>query len=362
MTQDLDSRQSTLIKAMRFPLICLVVFAHSAGAFQPPTVEWSLDGANVFHFVAEMLSRHFCSIGTCWFFVFSGYFFLRFLKDQDFNARWVAGKWKKRIRSLLIPFLLWNTLMVVIILLKNEVFDWLALGKNAGEMQDVLNGPLYWFFTGPIDFPLWFLRDLMLMSLLAPLLYLVFKRFPWVSLAVLVLVYLSPWDPFIPTMRSIFFFSLGAWLGTTKRNMLALCRKVKIPAAIGMVILLLAATKQVGRPLHTLLLRAFYPFGMVVFMNFCDRLIDNERTCYRLCDLAGAVFFIYAAHEIYVLGWTKGILLRLLGDSMAATWIRYFLVPVFVILICLVLYNMLNRIAPRALAFACGGRSQKKAK
>ena len=30
--------------------------------------------------------------------------------------------------------------------------------------------------------------------------------------------------------------------------------------------------------------------------------------------------------------------------------------------ICLALYNMLNRIAPRALAFACGGRSQRNTK
>ena len=43
----LDERQSLLIRAMRFPLIVLVVFAHSVGTFPTATVEWSLDGWNV---------------------------------------------------------------------------------------------------------------------------------------------------------------------------------------------------------------------------------------------------------------------------------------------------------------------------
>ena len=94
-------------------------------------------------------------------------------------------------------------------------------------------------------------------------------------------------------------------------------------------------------------------------MNICDALIDNERRCQRLCDLAASVFFIYAAHGIYILGWTKGLCLRVFGESLAGTWIRYWLVPVIVLVVCYALYRLLNRIMPRTLAFACGGRSKK---
>ena len=355
----MDERQSTLIKAMRFPLIAMVVFAHSPGSFESPTVDWSLDGWNVYHFVAEMLARHLFSIGTCWFFVFSGYFFLRYLKEEEFGLQWVAAKWKKRIWTLLIPYLTWNLLSVVANIVKNSAFSLLHIGETPANWITELGTPLFWFFTGPADFPLWFLRDLILMSLVAPLLYLIFKRFKWVSLAVLVLVYLSPWSPEIPSIRSIFFFSLGAWLGTFKINMLSVCRKVKVPAYIAAGVLLLAATSQIGRPLHTLLLRLFYPCGMISFMNICDRMIDNERLCQRLCDLAASVFFIYAAHEIYILGWTKGLCLRFFGDSLAGTWISFWLVPIIVLAVCYALYCLLNRIMPRALAFACGGRSKK---
>lgn len=350
----LDDRQSVLIKAMRFPLIVLVVFAHAAGTFPTSTVEWSLDGWNVYHFVSEMLSRHLFSIGTCWFFVFSGYLFLRYLKEEEFGFDWVKAKWKKRIRSLLIPYILWNLLAVLAPVIKNGLFRLFSLGQDT-----ISGGPLYWFFTGPADYPLWFLRDLMLLTLILPLLYLVFKKFKWVSLVVLILVYLSPWNPSIPTMRSIFFVLVGAWLGTFKINMLSICRRVKIPAAIAAVLLLFVATSQIGRPLHTLLLRLFYPFGMISFMNLCDSLIDDGTCRERLCNLSASVFFIYAAHEIYILGWTKGLCLRIFGDSLTGTWISYWLIPIIVLTVCLGLYYLLNRIMPRALAFVCGGRSKR---
>ena len=77
-----------------------------------------------------------------------------------------------------------------------------------------------------------------------------------------------------------------------------------------------------------------------------------------MARLSSAVFFIYAAHEIYILGWTKGLLLRLMGESAFAVWCRYLLVPVIVLVICLCLYKVLNRIIPGALAFACGGRTK----
>ena len=132
MDQGTDTRQSTLIKAMRFPLIVLVVFAHSVGTYPSPTVEWSLDGWNIFHFVSEMLSRHLFSIGTCWFFVFSGYLFLRYLKEEEFGFQWVTAKWKKRFWSLLVPYLLWNLFAVFAIASKNFLFRLFGTRSDSG--------------------------------------------------------------------------------------------------------------------------------------------------------------------------------------------------------------------------------------
>lgn len=355
---NLDTRQSTLIKAMRFPLIVLVVFAHSLG-FGNVEITNDLSGWNVYHFFSEMLSHNLARLAVCWFYVFSGYFFFRNLKEGEFTFKWVTGKWTKRVRSLLVPYLIWNALAVLAIVVKSFVFSAFGLGEDPGmewvRQFDVLN----WFVTGPADFPLYFMRDLMIMSLLAPLLYLLMKNLKLPSLVLIVLVYASPWSPGIPGMRGIFFFSLGAWLGIWKVNMLEICRKVKWLAAIAAVILLFIASYWNSSQYHEWLLRAFYPFGMITFMNVCDRLIDSETICERLCSLSAAVFFIYAAHEIFILGWTKGLFLRTFGDGLLGSWISYLFVPVAVLIVCYVLYLFFNRFTPKTLAFVSGGRTKK---
>ncbi|MBR0500113.1 MAG: acyltransferase [Bacteroidales bacterium] len=341
--------QSALIKAMRFPLIVLVLFEHSVGVFA---------GVNTtYGFISEMISHHICPIAVCLFFFLSGYLFFLNLEEGAFSSRWILSKWKRRIRTLLIPYLIWNALMVLAILLKNYGFSLVGMQVNPDEMQTVHQGIVYWFITGPADFPLWFLLDMMVMSLITPLLYPLYKKYPWIALVILILLYLSPWTPRILSIRAIFFFSLGAWMSINHISFLSISRKTRIPAAIAAVILLILATAFMEKPLHEWLLRAFYPLGMITFLNICDRLTRNHKNQERLVRLSASVFFIYAAHEIYILGWTKGLLLRLFGESQTGIWIRYWMVPVIVLAVCLVLYQLLNRLMPRTLAFICGGRT-----
>ena len=77
----------------------------------------------------------------------------------------------------------------------------------------------------------------------------------------------------------------------------------------------------------------------------------------RFVRLSSTVFFIFAVHEIYILGWTKGFFLRLCGEGVTGTWIRFIFVPIVVLCVCLALYHLLNKLMPRALSFICGGRT-----
>ena len=203
MNNTLDSRQFTLIKAMRFPLIVLVVFAHSLG-FVNVEITNELSGWNAYHFFSEMVSHNFARIAVCWFYAFSGYLLFRNLKDGEFSFSWVLGKWKKRVNSLLIPYLIWNLLVIVATIIKSWIFVKLGLGEDEGMAYVRQLNVVNWFWSGPANFPLYFMRDLMLMSILAPLWYFVVKRFKWLSLALLFAAYASPLNPSLPAMRAIF--------------------------------------------------------------------------------------------------------------------------------------------------------------
>jgi hypothetical protein len=99
---------------------------------------------------------------------------------------------------------------------------------------------------------------------------------------------------------------------------------------------------------------------MVTFFNICDRLYDFKGYRNLMLKLTETVFFIYVAHEIYILGWTKGLFIRVFGETLAAKWIAYLFVPIVTGAICLALFYLFKKIMPRTLSFVCGWRTVHK--
>lgn len=359
--QEFDARQSELIKTMRFPLIILVLYEHSVRVYNAP-MRLSLDSANVFHFFTELFSHFFCPIAVAWFFFFSGFLFYHNLQENQFGYRWAKQKLNRRIHSVLIPHLFWNLLNVVAILLVTWLFGLLGITINSDQMVGVTKGPVFWFINGPIDYPLWYLRDLFVMSLLAPAFYYPIKKWPWVSLAVILVLYLISFKIDFFLFPTFSLFGMGAWMSIRNDNIVAFCRLLKYPAAaIAFFLLPIATFFHASDYAYDKFFRLlFIPSGMITFMNICDKLYEFNGYRSLMLRLTETVFFIYAAHEIYILGWTKGLFLRVFGETLAAKWISYLFVPVVTLVICLALFYLLKRIMPKTLSFACGWRTIHK--
>ena len=155
---------------------------------------------------------------------------------------------------------------------------------------------------------------------------------------------------------------MGVWMSIRKDNVIALCRLIKYPAAIIAFLLLPFATSFYGghSDYDIFLSRLFFPSGMVTFLNICDALYDNLRYRKLMLELTETVFFIYAVHEIYILGWVKGLFLRVFGQTLAAKWVSYLFVPIITLFICLALFYLLKRFLPKVLSFVCGWRTVHK--
>ena len=357
----LYSRQSELIKTMRFPLMVLVLYEHSVRNYSAPMM-LSLDSANVFHFLTEMFSHFFCAIAVAWFFFFSGFLYYHNLQEDQFGKQWAMQKLNRRVHSVLIPHLFWNLLNVLMVLLVTWLFGLLGIKINSDQMVGVNQGPLFWFITGPIDYPLWYLRDLFVMSMLAPAFYYPIKKWPWVSLAVILILYLVSFRIDFFLFPTFSLFGMGAWMSIRKDNILAFCRLLRYPAAAIAFFLLPIATffHESAYDLDKFFRLLFIPSGMITFMNICDKLYEFKGYRNLMLRLTETVFFIYAAHEIYILGWTKGFFLRVFGATLAAKWVSYLFVPVVTLAICLALFYLLKLIMPKTLSFACGWRTVHK--
>lgn len=131
------------------------------------------------------------------FFLLSAYLFYRTL--PSFSG--IPEKWRRRVSSLLIPYCLWNFLYYLL---------YVAAGKASPDLPTLAAAVLQYRFN-PV---FWYLQQLILLTLLAPVLYFLTKQL-WsgaVSLgAVLLLVYFQLDIPFINEDALFYYLLGGCW-------------------------------------------------------------------------------------------------------------------------------------------------------
>ena len=99
-----DSLQSKVISFLRFPLIVGVILIHTQ---LPNANEEFVCYENTKFIISNVIAR----IAVLLFFVCSGFLF--FFKTEEFSLHTYLSKLKKRVKTLLIPYLIWNTLFIV---------------------------------------------------------------------------------------------------------------------------------------------------------------------------------------------------------------------------------------------------------
>ena len=115
-----------------------------------------------------------CSVCLPAFFILSGYLFFSNVPGKP-GWEWFRAKIRSRIFTLLIPYLI----AVVVA----WFCYWFAI-KAAPFMVDGFLGeqwkdPFFVFWGGPVNLSLWFIRELMVVVLLSPLLYLIIRYMGW---------------------------------------------------------------------------------------------------------------------------------------------------------------------------------------
>lgn len=353
----LGSRDSEVINAIKFILIVCVVYIHILpNVFVPITSE--LSGQNLFHFFTESFSHNFCRVAVPAFFVLSGFFFFSGISETQGEWTFFVRQWKKRLSSLFVPYLLWNLLYLAIIIVKNRIFIHFGFQTDDFYYQVKTMGLFWILWKMPIDFPLWYVRDLMCMVVLAPLFYFVIKRLGYWGIILLGLWYFSTLETNIPGFSStaFFYFGLGAYFGCKNKNILDVSSRFGRTALwIGIPLLVVASVLN-GTVFQEYLVRLFCPFGIIMLFDIARRLPDT--VIQRLSGLSVTVFFILATHQIYILNWTKGLFGRLFGSSVLSQGVTYVFAPIVVLLVCVLAFYLMRHIAPRSLAISIGNRKQ----
>ena len=223
-----DSLLTKTINFLRFPLIVGVVFIHSnilVVNIQGIIVRY--DRCPFVSFVINLFSYVFADVCVPLFFFISGFLFFY---NSYFTKEVYFHKIRSRIRSLFIPYLIWNFVAFVILLIQvhPKVIHFFPLLKD--YRVDIISFLSSFWVTNlpvemsgnanPINTPLWFIRDLMVLVLMSQVIWWLVKNLKMGLIVILAFVWFFSLGKHIgfPLLchQSLFFFPLGAYFGIFK--------------------------------------------------------------------------------------------------------------------------------------------------
>ncbi len=322
-------------------------------------------------FVEYLISQALTRWPAALLFAISGFLFFRtFAPTVD----GVFAKYKRRARTLALPFLLWSAWGVVVYVVLHALP--LPPGYvSGGALERLTPGAvLEMLLVRPVAYPLWFLQALLFCVLLSPLLWLVIRALQvWALLpfAVLWVANVELWGSNYVNPKALLFFTLGGLIAVRLRD----GRRVPAAgvggpersAALGRVLLpafvvasflftwlLRDETAWWGGVLH----KALMCLAVAALWFGYDAYLVPLARRPAVVWAAGFSFFLYAAHEPPLMI-AKRLLTRWTGGPPtgdARLLIVYFVAPVVTIAVCLGAGWALRRWARPAYALLTGRR------
>lgn len=339
---------SNKIKALSFLSIIFVIYIHA------PYIE-----ASAFP-MAKMVQAFVSDFGLAifaipMFYAISGMLFFNGM--QKVNNCFL--KMKKRVQSLLIPYVIWNLIFV-----GWYVVMAYAPGISAFVNSDMLSkfqisdptGTLRFLFIEPAGFHLWFLRDLMFFVLISPLLYHGLKRAPW--LTVLLVFFATAW---YPRFGLCYFVAGGALSMHSSLEKLRVLLTKPVIAILGIIYLGNAIiTITCGTCIDSIWWQYYEKLIAVAAILFVWGIYDLLFKEYShlsplTSQLIAYTFFIYLFHEPSF-NIIKKLTLKVLGVHDWSLILLFLVNPWIMVVIAICVGMIFRKLLPKTYTVCVGGR------
>ena len=340
-----------------FLLSILVFFIHSR--FAPDIVGDSLISVincRVSYFFSESITR----FAVPMFFMMSG---ITFFKNYD-NKKYLT-KIKARFFTLVIPYLLWNTIWMLWEIFTSHSFIANFSPDNMPyplTLISILKG----IFFYSCNVPFWFVLDLIIFSFAAPIVFLIIKNKYVGIISVIVISIVSLFGIYLPMglfyyPMAIVFYLMGGIIGYHFFDLAS--KKSSKPMQIASLVFLVAyivAKNIVPQEIHInnyLTQTVVYTLAAFSLWNIVDMFIERikPRAIYNRS------FAVYAMHLPIAI-----VILKILDFcAPQSLWLE---IPKFIIMIAstLVIINLvcafLEKLAPKIYATLTGSRTNKISK
>lgn len=322
----------------------LIVFAHSK---LPERYGLTTDWQYPLCYIIGVL----CRTATPSFFFMSALLFYKRCSASD-----IKRKLTSRIHTLLIPYLLWNTLFVLIYFTITHI-PFAVSNMNMGE--NAFNGfpSIVYAILNSTHTDLWFVKNLIIFSILSPVILFILKR--KVLLTIIFLLSICIVCVYEPAHRSLFrwipIYIMGAFCGFYWENP-RIQRTLNSPQSghITLIISLIFLTLYIATLLANNDLYIFRFCSPLLLWILTDGIASNYIKDRFVCKKwMRYMFFIYCTHH-FVLNILQKVVVLNFEPSSIVINITFMITPIITIMILLTIAHKISHTS--LYKILCGSR------
>ncbi len=341
-----------------FGFSILVVWAHSFNAelFMGPT-----EAGERLYQIEYLFGEIGAQIAVPGFFMISGYLFYR-----NFCWKKLGSKWKSRIRSVLIPYIVWNGLYYLGYVIGSRlpgIGGLMGKGVIPFRLSALIDAVLHHTYLHVF----WYLYQLIFLIALAPALYGILKRTwsGWIYLGILLALLWSGQDLPVINEDALFYYSAAGFAALQQEKQMEKAWS-KRRMAVGILILTAAAgcffaAEKTAEPFYVVQYRFLAVTGLW--------LIVNEDKLGQIRQWMEYNFFLYALHFAFVRLINKGCafifhcFFSAAGGGETGLWpagaiplALYLIMPAAMVALSSWIGKIIKKIAPKIFFLLNGGR------
>jgi fucose 4-O-acetylase-like acetyltransferase len=336
---------------MLFVSSLIIVLRHASG-YGNYTLDMSKRGDIIVKWIIDTIRFDgVFNVALPTFFFVSGVLFYKNFKMED-----VFSKYKSRFRTLFIPYLIWNTIWMVFIILIGLV-PGIADKLNQVEsfelsIQNILLGIFYHKYN-PVY---WYVMQLIIYTLLSPVIYKLLEN-KYIGIAVVVLLFLNETgcisifsliSKYIP-LSGLFFYVTGAFIGIHYLKILNRSYKRSIYLIAGglLAILILIYPESYENQFINALITITEVIALWIFMDLLSEIQPSWWTY--------IYFYIYSVHY-YIQLCVNKVLFLILPKNTLMIMVNFVVGSSITVFICILTAWIMQKRCPRVWGLITGNR------
>lgn len=294
-----------------------------------------------------IISKGIAGCGNSIFFFMSGLLFYG-------KVRKYKDTLKGKIKTLLIPYLFWNTFWILIFLIGQELP--ITSSLFSGTYNRILGCDFFEvckLYGIGSDFPLvnqlWFLRDLIVITLITPLIWGAANRWPRA-------ISLVAWGGYILTpsffMKGAIFLYLGAASFIKLGGRIDFMDRQKKWKIAGLYLVILFLSQIIN---NFILINLFNVVSIFTFIYVTKWFFCKKKLLEMFNRIAPYTFIVFVLHNI-PLQMMKKLLLIVFSVSAPILAAEYVLLPFIIVAGCVFAGIIFKRMFPKLYALSVGAR------